>query len=121
MDRPSSLARSLARPASSRITDCRAILAGRLALLVSRSGAAGAIRGAERCAGSPGIRSGGFCPAWFHAVLAGLGAVDLQLYSIAYDSIVRIYQQAGGPVAAAMTGDVGPLGVSRHLISTQLL
>ena len=30
--------------------------------------------------------------AWIglHAVLAGLGAVDLQLYSIAYDSIVRI-------------------------------
>ena len=56
--------------------------------------------------------------AWigFHAVLAGLGVVDLQLYSIAYDSIVRIYQQAGGPVAAAMTGG-GPLGVSRHLIS----
>lgn len=47
----------------------------------------------------------------FHAVLAGLAAVDLQLYSIAYDSIVRIYEQAGGPVAAAMTGDAGPLGV----------
>ena len=55
--------------------------------------------------------------AWigFHAVLAGLGVVDLQLYSIAYDSILRIYEQAGGPVAAAMTGEVGPLGVSRHL------
>ena len=60
--------------------------------------------------------------AWigFHAVLAGLAVVDLQLYSIAYDSIVRIYQQAGGPVAAAMTGDVGPLGVSRHLVSILL-
>ena len=60
--------------------------------------------------------------AWigFHAVLAGLGAADLQLYSIAYDSILRIYQEAGGPVAAAMTGDAGPLGVSRHLISILL-
>ena len=60
--------------------------------------------------------------AWigFHAVLAGLTVVDLQLYSIAYDSIVSIYRQAGGPVAAAMTGDVGPLGVSRHLISILL-
>ena len=56
----------------------------------------------------------------FHAVLAGLGAVDLQLYSIAYDSIVRIYEQAGGPVAAAMTAGVGPLGVSRHVISILL-
>ena len=55
-----------------------------------------------------------------HAVLAGLGVVDLQLYSIAYESIVRIYEQAGGPVAAAMTGEVGPLGVSRHLISILL-
>ncbi|MCY3842036.1 MAG: hypothetical protein OXH69_00690 [Acidobacteria bacterium] len=60
--------------------------------------------------------------AWigFHAVLAGLGAVDLQLYSIAYDSVVRIYEQAGGPVAAAMTGDAWSLGVSRHLISILL-
>ena len=60
--------------------------------------------------------------AWigFHAVLAGLAVVDLQLYSIAYDSIVRIYQEAGGPVAAAMTGGAGPLGVSRHLISILL-
>ena len=60
--------------------------------------------------------------AWigFHAVLAGLAAVDLQLYAIAYDSIVRIYEQACGPVAAAMTGDAGPLGVSRHLISILL-
>ena len=60
--------------------------------------------------------------AWigFHAVLAGLAVVDLQLYSIAYDAIARIYEQAGGPVAAAMTGDVGPLGVSRHLISILL-
>ncbi len=60
--------------------------------------------------------------AWigFHAVLAGLGGVDLQLYSIAYDSIVRIYQEAGGPVAAAMTGAAGPLGISRHLISILL-
>ncbi len=60
--------------------------------------------------------------AWigFHAALAGLGAVDLQLYSIAYDSITRIYQEAGGPVAAAMTGDAGPLGVPRHLISILL-
>ena len=60
--------------------------------------------------------------AWlgFHAALAGLGVVDLQLYSIAYDSIVRIYEQAGGPVAAAMIGEVGPLGVSRHLISILL-
>ena len=56
----------------------------------------------------------------FHAVLAGLGVVDLQLYSIAYDSIVRIYQEAGGAVAAAMTDDAGPLGVSRHLISILL-
>lgn len=60
--------------------------------------------------------------AWvgFHAVLAGLAVVDLQLYSIAYDSIVRIYQEAGGPVAAAMTGGAGPLGVSRHLASILL-
>ena len=56
----------------------------------------------------------------FHAVLVGLSVFDLQLYSVAYDSIVRIYQQAGGPVAAAMTGDAGLPGVSRHLISILL-
>ena len=60
--------------------------------------------------------------AWiaFHAVLVGLSVFDLQLYSIAYDSIVQIYQEAGGPVATAMTGDAGLLGVSRHLISILL-
>ena len=56
----------------------------------------------------------------FHAVLVGLSVFDLQLYSVAYDSIVRIYQQAGGPVAAAMTGDAGLPGASRHLISILL-
>ena len=60
--------------------------------------------------------------AWigFHGVLAGFAVVDLQLYSIAYESIVRIYQEAGGPVATAMTGDAGLPGVSRHLISILL-
>ena len=53
----------------------------------------------------------------FHAVLAGLSVFDVQLYSIAYHSISQVYQQAGGPVAAAMTGDAGLLGVPRHLIS----
>ena len=57
--------------------------------------------------------------AWvgFHAVLAGLSVFDLQLYSIAYGLIMRVYQEAGGPVASAMTGDVGLPGVSRHLLS----
>ena len=57
--------------------------------------------------------------AWvgFHAVLAGLSVFDLQMYSIAYDLIIRVYQEAGGPVASAMTGDVGLPGVSRHLLS----
>ena len=60
--------------------------------------------------------------AWigFHGVLAGFAVVDLQLYSIAYESIVRIYQEAGGPVATAMTGEAGLPGVSRHLISILL-
>lgn len=53
----------------------------------------------------------------FHAVLVSLSFFDLQLYSIAYDSIVKIYREAGDPVAAAMTGDVGLPGLSRHLIS----
>ena len=56
----------------------------------------------------------------FHAVLVGLSVFDLQIYSVAYDSIVRIYQQAGGPVATAMTGDAVLPGVSRHLISILL-
>ena len=53
----------------------------------------------------------------FHAVLAGLSVFDVQLYSIAYHSISQVYQQAGDPVAAAMTGNAGLLGVPRHLIS----
>ena len=45
----------------------------------------------------------------FHAVLAGLGSLDLRLFSIAYDSLVAIYERAGNPVASAMTGDaLGP-------------
>ena len=42
----------------------------------------------------------------FHAVLAGLASLDLRLFSIAYDSLVAIYERAGDPVAAAMTGEV---------------
>ena len=56
----------------------------------------------------------------FHAVLAGLGSLDLRLFSIAYDSLVAIYERAGDPVAAAMTGDALGPGISRHLASILL-
>ena len=56
----------------------------------------------------------------FHVCLIGFAFLDLQLYSIAYNSIVRIYQEAGGPVAKAMTGDFVLPCVSRHLISILL-
>ena len=56
----------------------------------------------------------------FHVALVGLGAVDLQIYSVVYGSIVQVYQAAGEPVAAAMTGDAGLPGVSRHLMAILL-
>lgn len=56
----------------------------------------------------------------FHGALVGLSTVDLQLYSVVYGSIVQIYQAAGEPVAAAMTGDAGLPGVSRHLMAILL-
>ena len=60
--------------------------------------------------------------AWiaFHGVLAGLSSLDLRLLSIAYDSLVQLYERAGDPVAAAMTGDGLAPGVSRHLVSILL-
>ena len=60
--------------------------------------------------------------AWFVflCLLIGSSQLDLQIYSIAYGSILAIYQQAGDPVAGAMTGAVAIPGVSRHLLSVVL-
>ena len=73
-------------------------------------------------AGSKRAVAGAGIVSWiaFHAVLAGLGSLDLRLFSIAYDSLVAIYEQAGDPVAAAMTGDALDPGISRHLASILL-
>ena len=56
----------------------------------------------------------------FHVALVGLAAVDLQIHSVVYGAIVQVYQAAGEPVAAAMTGDAGLPGVSRHLMAILL-
>ena len=66
--------------------------------------------------GSAGIAS------WigFHAVLVGLSAFDLRLFSVTYDSLVQFYERAGSPVAEAMTGHMLAPGISRHLASILL-
>ena len=66
--------------------------------------------------GSAGIAS------WvvFHAVLLGLGAFDLRLFSVTYDSLVQFYEPAKSPVARAMTGHMLVPGDSRHLASILL-
>lgn len=53
----------------------------------------------------------------FHGLLYGLSFLDLQLFDIAYGTLLQVYGAAGPPVTESMTGPMVIPFVSRHLLS----